>query len=115
LRGTAPPTTFSGELEAGAARHRLDLEHDVAELAVAAGLLLVAAALGDGLADGLQVADRGGMRFGVDAKAVLKPLHRHAQMHLALPPQHDVVGARIVHHGERGILLIEAGSAPGRA
>ena len=34
------------ELEAGAARHRLDVEHDVAELAVAAGLLLVAAALG---------------------------------------------------------------------
>ena len=32
------------ELEAGAARQRLDVEHDVAELAVAAGLLLVAAA-----------------------------------------------------------------------
>ena len=33
------------EHEAGAARHRLDVEHDVAELAVAARLLLVAAAL----------------------------------------------------------------------
>ena len=32
------------ELEAGAARQRLDLEHHVAELAVTAGLLLVAAA-----------------------------------------------------------------------
>ena len=34
-----------GELEAAAARQRLDLEHHVAELAVAARLLLVAAAL----------------------------------------------------------------------
>ena len=37
------------EHEAGAARQRLDVEHDVAELAVAAGLLLVAAALRIGL------------------------------------------------------------------
>ena len=33
------------EDEAGAARQRLDLEHDIAELAVTAGLPLVAAAL----------------------------------------------------------------------
>ena len=58
------------EFEAGAARHRLDLEHDVAELAMAAGLLLVPAALGDRFADGLLIADRGRMRFDVDAEAV---------------------------------------------
>ena len=45
------------ELESGAARQRLDLEHHVAELAVAAGLLLVAAALLDRLLDRLPVAD----------------------------------------------------------
>ena len=80
------------ELEAGAARHRLDIEHDVAELAVAAGLFLVPAALGDPLADGLLIADRRRLRFDVDTEAVLQPLQRHAQVHLALPPQHDVVG-----------------------
>ena len=58
------------EFEAGAARHRLDLQHHVAELAMAAGLLLVAAALGDRFADGLLIADRGRLRFDVDAEAV---------------------------------------------
>ena len=46
------------ELEAGAARQRLDVEHDIAELAVAAGLLLVPAALDDAFLDGFVVADR---------------------------------------------------------
>ena len=41
------------EFEAAAARHRPDLEHDVAELAVATGLFLVPSALGNRLADGL--------------------------------------------------------------
>ena len=47
-----------GEGEARAARQRLDVEHDVAVLAVAARLLLVAAALQDPLLDGLAIADR---------------------------------------------------------
>ena len=28
-------------------------------------------------------------------------------MHLALPPQHDVVGLRVVDHGQRGIFLVQ--------
>ena len=48
---------FLLEREARAARHRFDVEHDVAVLAVPAGLLLVPAALDDALADGLAVAD----------------------------------------------------------
>ena len=28
-------------------------------------------------------------------------------MHLALSPQHDVVGALVLDHGQRGILLVE--------
>ena len=95
------------EFEARAARHRLDLQHHVAELAMAAGLLLVAAALGDRFADGLLIADRGRLRFDVDAKAVLEPLERDAQMHLALPPQHDVVGLRVLDHRQRRILLVQ--------
>ena len=58
------------ELEAAAARHRLDLQHHVAELAVAAGLLLVTAALGDRFADGFLIADRRRLRFDVDAEAI---------------------------------------------
>src|SRR6185295_14188747 len=64
-----------------AARHRLDLQHNVAELAVAAGLLLVPAALGDRFADRLQIADRGRLRLDVDAEAILEALERDAQMH----------------------------------
>ncbi len=98
-----------GELEALAARQRLDVEHDIAELPVAAGLLLVAAALDDRLADGLLVADRGWMRGDLDAEAVAQPLARHAQMHLALAPQHGVVGLGVHHDAERRILLVQPG------
>ena len=77
---------FLVELKTRAARHRLDLQHHVAELAVAAGLLFMPAALGDRFADGLQITDRRRLRFDVDAEAVLQPLERDAQMHLALPP-----------------------------
>jgi hypothetical protein len=97
LRGTAPPTTFSWNSKP---EPRLDLQHHVAELAVAAGLLFVPAPLGDRLADRLLIADRRRLRFDVDAKTVAQTLQRNAQMHLALPPQHDVVGARVMDHGE---------------
>ena len=40
-------------------------------------------------------------------KRSLQPFQRDPQMHLALPPQHDVVGARVVDHGQRGIFLVE--------
>src|SRR5215831_8473669 len=47
-----------GEAEARPARQRFDVEHDVAVLAVAARLLLMATALHDALLDGLAIADR---------------------------------------------------------
>src|SRR4029077_10410995 len=95
------------ELEALATRQRLDLQHNVAELAVAAGLLLVPAALADLLANGLLIADRRRMRFDVDAETVAQALQRDPQMHLALPPQYDVVGALVLDHGQRRIFLVE--------
>ena len=85
------------ELEAGRARQRLDLEHHVAELAVAAGLLLVPAAHGDRLADGLAIADGRRLRHDRHAEAVGEPLGGDAQMHLALAPDHHFVAFRIVH------------------
>ena len=95
------------EFETCATRHRFDFQHHVAELAMAAGLLLVPAALGDLFADGLLIADRRRVRFDVDAEPVAQALLRDAQMHLALPPQYDVVGALVLDHGQRGIFLVE--------
>ena len=95
------------EGEARAARHRLDVEHDIAVLAVAARLLLVPAALDDAFADGLAVADARLTPLDGDAVAVAQPFGGDAQMHLALTPQHHLVRLRIVHDGDRGILLGE--------
>ena len=60
------------EGKARAARHRLDVEHDVAVLAVAARLLLVPAALHDAFADGLAVADARLAPLDGDAVAVAR-------------------------------------------
>ena len=97
------------ELEAGAARQRLDLQHRVAELAVAAGLLLVPAAHGDRFADGFAIADRRRPRRDRNRIAVAEPLGRHAQMHLALAPDHHLVVLGVVHDAERRILLGQLG------
>ena len=101
------------ELEAGAARQRPDLHHHVAELAVAAGLLLVPAADRDRFLDGLAIADGRRPRRHRHGKAIGEPLGRHAQVHFALAPDHHLVVLRIVHDGERGVLLGEFGE--GRA
>ena len=96
------------KLETGAARHRLDFQDDVAELAMAAGLLLVAAALADRFADRLLISDRRRRRFDVDAEAVAQPFQRDPQMHFTLSPQHDVMGSGVVNDGERWILLVQS-------
>ena len=88
------------ECKAFAARQRADLQHHIAELAVTAGLFLVAATLGDRFADGLLIADHRRMRFDIDAEALVQTLHRHPKMHLALPPQHHVMGLRVVNDRE---------------
>src|SRR3979490_2663380 len=58
------------EREAGAARKRPDVEHDVAELAMTARLLLVPATLGDRFADRLAVADARGATLDRPAEAI---------------------------------------------
>src|SRR5207247_2378241 len=79
-----PAGDLLGERETGAARQRLDVEHHVAELAVAARLLLVPAALHDRLADGLAISDLRRAALDRDAETIGKTLGRDAQMHLAL-------------------------------
>ena len=85
-----------GEGEARAARQRFDVEHDVAVLAVAARLLLVATALHDALFDGLTIADRRLVADGGYAEAIGEPLGGDAQLHLTLSPQHHFMRFGIV-------------------
>src|SRR5262249_17773678 len=68
------------DLEAGAARQRLDLDMDVPELAVAAALLLVAPMLLDAAADGLLVVDGRTMRLDREAVFELQAIDRHLEM-----------------------------------
>src|SRR5690606_36431237 len=94
---------------ARAARQRLDVEYHVAELAVAAGLFLVAAALGRALADRLAIADARLVRGDRDAVASLQAFGRDAQMHLALAPQDHVAGFVVVDDSDRGVLVGQLG------
>ena len=80
-----------GELEAGAARPRLDVEHHVAELAVPARLLLVAAAHLRAIADRLLVGNEARLALDRDAVLALQPLGGDAQVHLALAEQQHLV------------------------
>src|SRR5262249_41574736 len=88
------------EGKAGAARQRLDVEHDVAELAMTTRLLLVAAALDDGFADGFPITDGWRPPYDGVPEARGQALRRDPQVHLTLPPDHDFVGLGIVHHDE---------------
>src|SRR3981189_3275669 len=74
------------EREAGAARERLDVDHNVAELAMTARLLLVPATLGDRFADRLAVADARGATLDRHAEAIGEPLGRDPPMHLPPSP-----------------------------
>ena len=75
---------------------------------MAARLLLVAAALGDRLADGLAIGD--GRRLALDRDLVpaFQPLDDDAQMHLAMARKQGFAGILLVLHDDRGILLDQA-------
>ncbi len=94
-----------GELETGPARQRLDVQHHVAELAVAAGLLLVPAALCRALADGLAIGNGGRPHLDGDLVLALQPLDGDAQVHLAMPGQDGLGRILVVPHGQRGVFL----------
>ena len=71
--GDGPAEDLVGELELGAARQRLHLDPAIAELAMAAGLLLVASLDVGGAADGLAVGDLGSFEGHVHAVTLLQP------------------------------------------
>ena len=82
------------ELEPAAARHRLDAQEHLAELAGAAGLLLVAVmALGVG-GDRLAVGDARRPRVDVELVDLAQALQQHAQMQLAEAVDDGLVGVR---------------------
>ena len=72
------------ELEIGAARQRLDLDLAVAELAVAAGLLLVAAVRLGRRLDRLAIRNARRLQVHVDAEAALQLRDRDLDVQLAL-------------------------------
>src|SRR5204863_8359401 len=88
-----------------APRQWLDVEHNVAELPMAAGLLLVPSPLDHRFLDGLAIADSWLAGRDGDAEAVGEPLGRNPQMHFPLPPRNHFLRLRVVHDTHRGILL----------
>ncbi len=80
------------EAEARAARQRLDLDLDVGELAVAAGLPLVAGMLLRAGLDGLAIGDARRRRLDGDVVAAGELVDRDLEMHLALALEQQLVG-----------------------
>ena len=80
---------------------------DVAELAAAAGLLLIAALLADGGADLLAVGDPGSGQLSVHAEAGLQLGAQHVDLDIAGAGDDGLVSLGVVDHVEGRILLVE--------
>ena len=82
------------ELEVAAARQRLELHLAVAELAVAAGLLLVPAVRLGRRGDRLAVGDARQLQVDLDAEAALQLRDRDLDVRLALAGEQQLLGLR---------------------
>ena len=103
----------------GAAEHVLLKDHilllalglednvNIAELAAAAGLLLIAALLADGAADLLTVGHAGGIQLRVHAEAALQLAAQHVDLDVAGAGDHGLVSLGVVGDGEGGVLLVQ--------
>src|SRR5690606_40465214 len=92
------------ELESRAAGQRLDPQEHLAELAGAAGLLLVAVVTFRVARDRLAVGDLRRPRFQLDAELVLDALEHEPQVELAHAAQHRLVRLRRVLDQEARLL-----------
>ena len=97
----------------GLALAGLEADPHVAELAGAAGLLLVAALLGHRLADLLPVGHPGLGQLHLHVEAALELVHQHVHLDVAGGGDHHLVGLGVVHHVKGGVLLVEAAQARG--
>jgi hypothetical protein len=84
-------------------------DHHVAELAMAARLLLVPPAHFDALADRLLVGDEARLALDRDAVFALQPLGCHPQVHLALAQQQHLMRVLVHLEPQRGVLLHQLG------
>src|SRR5690606_34960719 len=94
-----PRATFAGP----------HLHDHIAELAVAARLLLVLAALCRGAPDRLAIGGLRTARGNADPELALEPVERHAQVHFALPRQPELPRHRIGAKRERAVFIDQPG------
>ena len=86
---------------------RLEADIDVAELAVAAGLLLVTAVDLDLLLDGFTVGDLGGLEHSLDLVLALELGHQDGELHVASARDDEFLGFGVVAIGEGGVFLVQ--------
>ena len=89
----------------------LEVDDDIAELAMTAGLLLMAALLLAGLADGLAVGDAGSLQADLDAELVLQLGLDDIQVLLAQTTDDLLVGLGVVLDSSGWGLLPSGGPA----
>ena len=91
--GIVPPLTWSTNSKPAAARQRLDAQEHLAELAGAAGLLLVPVVAFGRRGDRLAVGDARRPRVDLEPVDLAQPLEQHAQVQLAEAVDDGLVGA----------------------
>ena len=113
--GIVPPLTASTKLKPSPRWRGRTPQVDLAELAAAAGLLLVPM-VGLGLAqDRLEVGDLGHVRVHLELVAVLEPLLDDIQMQVAHPRDHQLVRLGVAADRERRVLVGDLGEARPRS
>src|SRR5690606_29441801 len=98
-----------GEGDAGAPRLRPDAQHHIAELAVTARPLLVAAAPAGRFANGFAIAHARNRGGDLDPVFAFQPFESHPEMHLAMALEHRLAGLADLLDAQRRILLEDAG------
>ena len=99
---------FVGEFELSAARQRLHADPAVAELAVAAGLLLVAALHVGLAANGLAIGNFRRVQLDIHAVALLQAADDHFDVLLAAAGEQKFLGLRIAIEAQRLIFFEDA-------
>ncbi|EEF93536.1 hypothetical protein CATMIT_01832, partial [Catenibacterium mitsuokai DSM 15897] len=96
LAGNGAALDLVDELEAAAARQRFDAQEHLAELAGAAGLLLVPVMAFGAAGDGLAVGDARRARLHFHPVLVLEPVQVDAQVQIGQAADHGLVGLGLV-------------------
>ncbi len=106
-RGNGAAEDVVGELEVAPARHRLHADLAVAELTVAAGLLLVPPVRLDRHRDRLAIRDARRLEVDLDAEPPLQLRDRDLDVQLALTGEQQFLGLRVARVADGRVLLLE--------